>query len=108
MKKEGFLEYYETDKTIPMIFTNIDFEEVILKKINEDYEIEISCYKNKNINLYLWKKYSIIGTILYGERDLYKYYEEMFKKICIEIGQEIRIDFKHKTINIFENKEEKQ
>ena len=90
-----------------MIFTNIDFEEVILKKINEDYEIEISCYKNKNINLYLWKNHSIVGTILHGERGLYRYYEDMLKKICIEIGQEIRIDFKHKTINIFENKEEK-
>lgn len=32
MKKEDFLKYYETDKITPMIFTNIDFEEVILKK----------------------------------------------------------------------------
>lgn len=100
LSKEQHLEYYKTNENDDISIANIDFEEVILKRLENDWEIEISGYEKDNISVYLWKSKSIIGCITNGIRCYYKNYENLLRKFCINYGEELRLDFKNKSITL--------
>lgn len=106
MKSTEYFKYYITNANDRMMIKNIDFEEVILKHLPDGYEIEISGYEKSKINLYLWQNFKLKATILNGNRDCYRDYENFLKGYCIKGNKEIRLDFKNKTIDIVLEEEE--
>ena len=74
--------------------TNIDFEEVVVKTIDDTYEIEISGYKKAKQNLYLWKNHhDLVGTILGLAICNFNEGINLFNEVCIKNGKYLHINF---------------
>ena len=74
--------------------TNIDFEEVIVKTLNDEYEIEISGYKKAKNNLYLWKNHhNLVGTILGLSICSFQEGVKLFNEVCIKNKKILNINF---------------
>lgn len=106
---EQIQQYYGDNCKI----TNIDFEEVILKTLNNEYEIEISGYKKAKQNLYLWKNHhDLVGTILGLAICSFNEGVHLFNEVCIKNGKYLHVNFDLNkrdggTILITDLKEEK-
>jgi hypothetical protein len=74
--------------------TTIDFEEVVVKTIDDTYEVEISAYKKPKQNLYLWKNHKeLVGTILGLAICNFNEGLNMFNEVCIKNGKYLHINF---------------
>lgn len=88
--------------------TIIDGEEVMVKDFDEHYQLEVSGYKKKKMNLYLWKDKRVIVGKMFDviNLDTMEKYEKILIQECIEKGNELYINFKNTHIEITKQKEE--